>query len=93
VERSVEVVRRKAFAFRDTFATLEEANRYLLEVCQRGNQKAQEAYGGQSAAYRLAEERAYLLPSLPPFDAASNPPCPGRQVRHRHRRPEPLFRP
>ena len=70
VERSVEVVRRKAFAFRDTFATLEEANRYLLEVCQRGNQKAQEAYGGQSAAYRLAEERAYLLPSLPPFDAA-----------------------
>ena len=70
VERSVEVVRRKAFAFRDTFATLEEANRYLLEACQRGNHKEQTAYGGQSAVCRLAEERAYLLPSLPPFDAA-----------------------
>lgn len=70
VERSVEVVRRKAFAFRDTFATLEEANCYLLEACQRGNHKEQKAYGGQSAVGRLVEERAYLLPSLPPFDAA-----------------------
>ncbi|MFC4770343.1 IS21 family transposase, partial [Effusibacillus consociatus] len=30
VERSVEVVRRKAFAFRDTFEMLDEANAYLL---------------------------------------------------------------
>ncbi|MFZ3591912.1 IS21 family transposase, partial [Bacillus sp. DJP31] len=41
VERSVEVIRRKAFAFRDTFETIEEANQYLYEVCNGLNQKPQ----------------------------------------------------
>lgn len=69
VERSVEVIRRKAFAFRDTFETVKEANHYLLEICKKRNQKVQEAHG-QSASHRLEEELPYLLPSLPPFDAA-----------------------
>lgn len=39
VERSVEVVRRLAFAHRDRFKTLEEANDYLLSVCERENDR------------------------------------------------------
>lgn len=70
VERSVEVVRRKAFAFRDTFETLDEANQYLLEVCMRRNQKVQEDRQGQSAVECLAQEREGLLPMAPRFDAA-----------------------
>ena len=39
VERSVEVVRRKAFSKKDTFASLDEANEYLLNVCEGLNNK------------------------------------------------------
>jgi transposase len=70
VERTVEVARRKAFAFRDTFETLEEANAYLLEVCERLNNKSQERREGKSATACLEEERPYLLAKLPMFDAA-----------------------
>ena len=70
VERSVEVVRRKAFAFRDTFETLEEANQYLQEVCEKRNQKPQRDYQEQTAQERLEQERAYLLYLPPLFDAA-----------------------
>jgi len=70
VERSVEVVRRKAFAFRDTFETLEEANMYLLEVCQRLNKKPQDFCEGKSASEILELERPFLLTLPPMFDAA-----------------------
>ncbi|NTZ17947.1 IS21 family transposase [Paenibacillus sp. JMULE4] len=70
VERSVEVVRRKAFAFRDEFDSLEEANQYLQEVCTRRNQKPQTELDGQTASERLEQERPSLLPALPAFDAA-----------------------
>jgi transposase len=70
VERSVEVVRRKAFAFKDEFETLEEANEYLLEICKKRNKKPQSEQQGQSANERLAHEREYLLPHVPMFDAA-----------------------
>lgn len=69
VERSVEVIRRKAFAFKDTFETLEEANQYLLEVCHKLNQK-QQTGRKHSAKELLEEERNYLAPSPPMFDAA-----------------------
>ena len=70
VERSVEVIRRKAFAFRDTFETLEEANQYLLETCAKRNQKPQMDHQNQSANELLEQEREDLLPALPMFDAA-----------------------
>ena len=70
VERSVEVVRRKAFAFRDTFETLDEANSYLLEVCNNRNKKPQNVYQGESAIERLEQERSYLFTLPPIFDAA-----------------------
>ncbi|MGF7049460.1 transposase [Paenibacillus sp. DS2015] len=70
VERTVEVARRKAFAFRDTFETLEEANIYLLEICDRLNNKSQDLREGKSATVCLEEERPFLLAKLPSFDAA-----------------------
>lgn len=70
VERSVEVIRRKAFAFRDTFETLDEANAYLLEVCHKLNNKPQASRNGKSAKACLEEEHPYLLPLPPMFDAA-----------------------
>ena len=41
VERSVEYIRRKAFAVRDAFDSLDDANRYLEDVCNRLNDKPQ----------------------------------------------------
>lgn len=39
VERSVEYIRRKAFAHRDTFTSLEEAQSYLVEILKRLNDR------------------------------------------------------
>lgn len=41
VERIVEVVQRKVFAFRDSFNNIEEANQYLKEVCDSVNRNPQ----------------------------------------------------
>jgi len=68
VERSVEYVRRKAFAVRDEFADLAEANRYLGTVCTRLNQVIQKEADGQSAQEILERERPYLLPVGPRFE-------------------------
>lgn len=70
VERSVEVIRRKAFSFRDKFDSLAEANEYLLEVCERRNRKPQAEQNGQTAKELLELERPKLLADMPPFDAA-----------------------
>jgi predicted transcriptional regulator len=70
VERSVEVIRRKAFAFRDTFETIEEANQYLYEVCNGLNQKPQPSQQNQTAEESLKQEQDTLLPLPQAFDAA-----------------------
>ena len=70
VERGVEYIRRKAFSHRDEFASLEEARAYLKEVCDRLNRLNQTARGHKSARDILEEERPYLLPYMPPYDAA-----------------------
>ena len=70
VERSVEVIRRKAFAFKDAFESLEEANAYLYQVCVGLNQKAQLNRDNQSAETCLEAERPSLLHLPEPFDAA-----------------------
>ena len=44
VERSVNIVRRNAFAFKDSFDTIEEANEYLSKVCDRLNNKRTESF-------------------------------------------------
>jgi transposase len=63
VERSVEVVRRKAFAHLGRFDTLEAANDYLRTICDKLNQKPQTGRNGQSAADILELERPCLLPT------------------------------
>ncbi|MFU0783642.1 IS21 family transposase [Thermoanaerobacterium thermosaccharolyticum] len=70
VERSVEFVRRKAFSNKDCFDSMEEANNYLYEVCKKLNNTKNHLKDNKSPAEILEEERPYLLPQLPPFDAA-----------------------
>nr|WP_010529047.1 IS21 family transposase [Lentibacillus jeotgali] len=71
VERSVDVVRRKAFAFQDTFNSLEEANQYLEDVClNKLNEKPFSQYEGQTPRQRLDQEREHLLPAPPKWDGA-----------------------
>jgi transposase len=70
VERSVEVLRRKAFAFRDSFKTIEEANQYLYEVCVKRNQKPQPTHEFKTADEWFIQEQENLLILPPPFDAA-----------------------
>lgn len=69
VERSVEVIRRKAFSFKDSFESLEEANQYLMELCNKLNQK-QQTGRDYSAEELFQQEKKHLLPAVPLFDAA-----------------------
>ena len=70
VERSVEYVRRKAFAFKDRFNSIEEANEYLKDICDKLNLKPQSYNEGKSALDILKIEKEYMLPGMPIFDAA-----------------------
>lgn len=70
VERSVEYIRRKAFSRRDEFSSLEEAQEYLDSVVNSLNQKSQAHKADKSALEILNEERPYLLPTMPQYDAA-----------------------
>jgi len=58
VERSVDVVRRKAFGVRDHFDSIEEANDYLLQWCRENNAAVREAF---------EEELKYMRPVSTPF--------------------------
>lgn len=70
VERSVEYVRRKAFAHRDSFESIEEANRYLEDICHSLNDKIQPLKDGKSANEILNIEKEYMLPKMPFLDTA-----------------------
>ena len=60
MERSVEVVRRKAFCEQDTFDTIEDAGEQLLRACSELNFPLC-IYEG-SAEQKLEEEQKYMLP-------------------------------
>jgi transposase len=62
VERSVEYVRRKAFCTQDRFESIEAANTYLLQVCERLNVIPQNGLAHKSAQDILEVEKSYLLP-------------------------------
>ena len=68
VERSVDVVRHKAFSAPgcDSFESLESANRYLFGVCVRLNRET--ASNGQVPAELFEEEQRCLLPAMPRFE-------------------------
>ena len=75
VERSVEYIRRKAFAFKDTFESLEDANKYLLNICESLNNKPLTIDKNIIPANTLKQELPYLLPKLPMFDCADVKEC------------------
>src|SRR5699024_2567103 len=70
VERSVDVVRRKAFSDQDTFDNLAQANQHLEAVWEKRNERPMNQYGGRSPKQRLADERDHLLQAPPKWDAA-----------------------
>lgn len=66
VERSVEYVRRKAFALRDSFENIQDAQAWLIQVLDKLNHTKQKGTG-KSAAELLGEEEKVLgiLPAAP----------------------------
>lgn len=69
VERSVEVIRRKAFSRRDFFCSLDEANNYLKKVLDELNSKPT-AGKAKSPKELLEEEREYFMPEMPVYETA-----------------------
>ena len=70
VERSVEVVRRKAFCKKDSFKSLEEANKYIIEICYKLNSKPQELRDMKTASEILVEEKEHMGPYIAKLDTA-----------------------
>lgn len=75
VERSVEYVRRKAFAVSDSFTCLEKANQWLEATCNRINNKGSQLRKSESPALLFNREKAFLLPAAPRFDCAIIDQC------------------
>ena len=69
VERSVEYIRRKAFAMCDTFGSVALAQCHLQEVLTRMNGYVQQG-SGRMAASLLIEEKRHLWELPPPFACA-----------------------
>lgn len=70
VERSVDYIRQKAFSQKDRFTSLEEANEYLLNKCEELNNKPKAYMENKTPMEILNEEREFLIPSKPKYDAA-----------------------
>src|SRR6056297_1138794 len=70
VERSVEYIRRKAFSPKDSFVSLEEANKWLLATCNRLNSYFNRFTKGKRPLELFNQEQAYLYPAPPKFDCA-----------------------
>ncbi len=66
VERSVEYVRRKAFALRDNFESIQDAQAWLIQVLDKLNHTIQKTIG-KSATELIGEEKKVLgiLPATP----------------------------
>ncbi len=73
MERRVEYVRRKAFASRDCFESLEQANTYLHSVCQGLNGRLQGKE--QNAAELFKKESAQLYGCPARFDCGELGEC------------------
>lgn len=70
VERSVEVIRRKAFSNNIQFDSLKVANDYLVKILNEINEK--QPYGRKkSAAELLEEERINFLPDMPLYETST----------------------
>jgi predicted transcriptional regulator len=69
VERSVDVVRRKAFSRNINFDTLEEANQHLIDKVSLHNTK-RTLSTKKSPIDILTKEKEYLIPLLPDYETA-----------------------
>lgn len=70
VERSIEYIRRRVFSKRDSFNSLEEANRYLEEELEKLNCRPTEYNNGKSPKDIIQEEKPYLIQLMPSYDTA-----------------------
>ncbi|MFZ7130772.1 MAG: IS21 family transposase [Eubacteriales bacterium] len=70
VERSVEYIRRKVFSKRDSFESLDEANKYLHEELNKLNLRKTKYNNDKSPKDILEEEKSYLLKYIPDYDTA-----------------------
>jgi transposase/uncharacterized protein Smg (DUF494 family) len=62
VERGVEYVRRKAFAVKDSFPDIDEANKYLEQVCDELNRRKDKK---GNSSLELFEEEKKFMPKSP----------------------------
>lgn len=70
VERSVEIIRRKAFSKNVVFSSMKEANEHLVKILEEINLKC--PYGKEKTAYELLdEEKINLLPDMPLYETAT----------------------
>ena len=67
VERSVELIRRKAFSRNHHFATVADAVMALLQATKKENEKTKQRTG-KSAIAAFADEKAFLSPARLPLD-------------------------
>jgi hypothetical protein len=72
VERSVEYIRRKAFARKDKFSSLAQANDYLEDLCDSLNEKPKKENDGKTASLLLQEEQVYFYPLKPMFECGED---------------------
>jgi len=70
VERGVEFIRRKAFSIKTDFNSLKEANEYLIKKVLELNSKKRHWLSNKSPLDILNDEKPYLLPFKPQYDAA-----------------------
>jgi len=75
VEKSVEYVRRKAFAVEDTFPGIDAANTHLVAVCEKLNERPRPSLAHKRSSEILREEREYLLPLPPMFECGEFREC------------------
>ena len=70
VEKSVEYVRRKTFGKKDSFETIDDANKYLEEMLEKLNDKPSKYHDNKSPKDILEEELPYLKVLMPSYDIA-----------------------
>ncbi len=66
VEEKNSILRTEAFSRKDSFSSLEEANKYLLSVCERMNGERKKS-DDKSPAEKFLEEKPLLLEKPPKF--------------------------
>jgi len=70
VERGVEYIRRKAFSIRNSFSSIEDANEFLVQICDDLNNNPKKEIQGATAEVLLQISRPYLFPVQAKYECA-----------------------